>query len=70
MLKTKRIGLIVTEVEKSWVIELAKLEGGLSQASLIRKLIYEAATKKNLQSLAESQTILLEKNNEYSSAQS
>jgi len=69
MYKTKRIGLIVTEVEKNWVIELARLEGGLSQASLIRRLIYEAATKKNLQGLAENQKNVGEKN-EYTFTQS
>jgi len=45
MLKTKRIGLIVTDQEKGWVVQLAKLEGGLSQASLIRRLIHQAAVR-------------------------
>jgi len=48
MLKTKRIGLIVTKEEKDWVVLLAKLEGGLSQASLIRRLIHKAAEEYNL----------------------
>jgi hypothetical protein len=43
MLKTKRIGLLVTEEEKKFVIELARIEGGLSQAALIRRLIHKAA---------------------------
>ena len=48
MLKTKRIGLIVTEQEKNWVVQLARLEGGLTQASLLRRLIYQAAQQKGL----------------------
>jgi hypothetical protein len=47
-MKTKRIGLIVTEEEKRWVSELARLEGGLSLASLIRRLIYKAAVEYRL----------------------
>jgi len=43
MVKTERIGLIVTTEEKGWVVQLAKIEGGLSQAALIRRLIYQAA---------------------------
>jgi len=48
MLRTKRIGLIVTEEEKKWVIQLAGIEGGLSQASLIRRLIRQSAELHNL----------------------
>jgi hypothetical protein len=48
MLKTKRIGLIVTEEEKKWVIQLAEIEGGVSLASLIRKLIRQSAERHNL----------------------
>lgn len=48
MLKTKRIGLIVTDEEKKWVVQLAQLEGGLSQASLIRRLIHQAAEQYSL----------------------
>jgi hypothetical protein len=48
MLKTKRIGLMVNKEEKRWVIELARLEGGLSQASLIRRLIHKAAVERRL----------------------
>ena len=47
-MKTKRIGLIVTEDEKRWVVELARLEGGLSQAALLRRLIHKAAVQNNL----------------------
>ena len=48
MLKTKRIGLIVTEKEKKWIIQLAEIEGGLSQAALLRRLIRQAAECHNL----------------------
>lgn len=48
MLKTKRIGLNVTCEEKDWVMQLATLEGGLSQASLIRRLIRQAAYRYSL----------------------
>jgi hypothetical protein len=48
MLKTKRIGLIVTVEEKKWVVELARLEGGLSQAALLRRLIHKAAVQNRL----------------------
>ena len=48
MLKTKRIGLIVTKEEKKWVIQLAEIEGGLSQAALIRRLIRQSAERHNL----------------------
>ena len=54
MLKTKRIGLIVTEEEKKWVIQLAEIEGGLSQASLIRRLIRQSAERYNLTTKSES----------------
>ncbi len=45
MKKTSRLGLILTPTEKSWVRSLAELEGGLTQAALIRRLIREAARK-------------------------
>jgi hypothetical protein len=44
MLKVKRLGSILTEEEKWFVIQLARIEGGLSQASLIRRLIRKAAS--------------------------
>jgi hypothetical protein len=55
MLKTRRIGLIVTEEEKSWVLQLAKLDGGLSQASMIRRLIHKAANESGLKSASSSE---------------
>ena len=48
MLKRKRIGLIVTEEEKNFVIQMARIEGGLSQSSLIRRLIHKAAEQQGL----------------------
>ena len=45
MNKTKRFGLWMTSSEKYMVAQLAELEGGLSQAAVIRRLIREAAQK-------------------------
>ena len=50
MNKTKRLGLMLTEREKSWVLSLAELEGGLTQAALIRRLIRKAAMEYGFQS--------------------
>lgn len=66
MLKTKRIGLIVTEEEKNWVFQLAQCEGGLSQASLIRRLIHKAAIQHNLVVLVINPNSNEEKDNEQS----
>jgi hypothetical protein len=41
--KTERFGLMLTPIEKSMIVKLAELEGGLSQAALIRRLILQAA---------------------------
>jgi hypothetical protein len=70
MLKTRRIGLIVTEEEKRWVIQLAKLEGGLTQASLIRRLIYKAAESHTLVSVESNKTSNEEVNHEQPVAES
>ena len=43
MRKTKRLGLTLTPGEKALVIRLADLEGGLSQAALVRRLVRKAA---------------------------
>jgi hypothetical protein len=48
MLKIKRLGLVLTEEEKRFVVQLARIEGGLSQASLIRRLIRQAASAHGL----------------------
>ena len=52
MLKVKRLGLIVTEEEKRFVVQLARIEGGLSQSSLIRRLIHKAAEQQGLSNLS------------------
>ena len=54
MKKTKRLGLILTEKEKEWVIRLAELEGGLSQAALIRRLIRQKALEYELDDMGRS----------------
>ena len=48
MMKVRRLGLVLTEEEKWFVIQLASIEGGLSQSSLIRRLIHKAAEQKGL----------------------
>jgi hypothetical protein len=53
MLKSKCLGLILTEEEKRFVIQLARIEGGLSQSSLIRRLIHKAAEQQGLSNLSE-----------------
>jgi hypothetical protein len=53
MLKIKRLGLIITEEEKRFVIQLARIEGGLSQSSLIRRLIHKAAEQNGLSNSTE-----------------
>ena len=49
MRKKARLGLILTTQEKSWVRRLAEIEGGLSEAALIRRLIRQAAKSNGLQ---------------------
>jgi hypothetical protein len=49
--RSKRLGLVLSEKEKSLVVALAKLEGELSQAALIRMLIYQAASNNGLLTL-------------------
>ncbi len=48
MEKTERLGLTLTSAEKSTVVLLAEVEGGLSQAALVRRLIRKAACSKGL----------------------
>jgi hypothetical protein len=45
MEKTERFGFWLTLEEKSLIIKLAEMEGGLSLAALIRRLVREAAQK-------------------------
>jgi hypothetical protein len=48
MLKEKGLGLILTQEEKWFVFQLAMIEGDLSQSSLIRRLIRQAASAHGL----------------------
>ncbi len=48
MVRSKRLGLVLSDQEKNLVVALARLEGELSLASLIRMLIYQAAYNKGL----------------------
>ena len=44
MQKVIRFGFALTPLEKDAISKLAELEGGLSQAALIRRLIHKAAS--------------------------
>lgn len=48
MPKTERLGVLVTPLEKAAVQKLAEVEGGLSQAALIRRLIRREARRQGL----------------------
>jgi hypothetical protein len=48
------MGLILTTAEKDALTKLAELEGGLSMAALIRRLIRDAAGRHGIQFLASS----------------
>jgi hypothetical protein len=48
MQKSERLGLVLTPPEKAAVLRLAEVEGGLSQAALIRRLIRQEAKKRGL----------------------
>jgi hypothetical protein len=46
--KKERVGLILTIAEKNMLIRLTEIEGGLSQAALIRRLIRKAAIEQGI----------------------
>ncbi len=48
MYKKKRLGLVLSACEKRLVAQLADLEGGLSQAALVRRLIRKAGEDRGL----------------------
>ena len=48
MQKTKRFSLVITTSENEAISFLADLEGGLSKAALIRRLIRKAAKENNV----------------------
>jgi len=48
MLKTERLGVLVTTLEKAALQRLAEAEGGLSQAALVRRLIRREAQRQGL----------------------
>jgi|APSaa5957512622_1039677.scaffolds.fasta_scaffold165882_1 hypothetical protein len=48
MQKIVRVGFQLSIVEKSAILILAELEGGLSQAALIRRLIRKNAMEQNI----------------------
>ena len=48
MKKTHRFSLVLTPIEKSALSRLAEIEGGLSQAALLRKLLRESALRHHI----------------------
>ncbi len=48
MRKDKRVGLWLTDEEKNVLVRLAEIEGGLSRAALIRRLIHQSAKEHHL----------------------
>jgi hypothetical protein len=46
--KSERFGLVLTPLEKDTVARLAEVEGGLSSAALMRRLIRQAAQERGL----------------------
>jgi len=51
MAKIQRFGFLLTSEEKILISQLAQIEGGLSQAALVRRLIHQAALEKGLTTL-------------------
>ena len=49
MSKKERFGLVLSKSEKDMLKCLAEKEGGLSQAALLRRLIYKAVREYDLQ---------------------
>ena len=48
MYRTKRLDVLLTPAEKEVVVQMAKGEGGLSQSTLIRRLIHNAARERGI----------------------
>ncbi|MGI6367898.1 MAG: hypothetical protein ACOX2L_05985 [Anaerolineae bacterium] len=47
-MRTERLGIVLTPREKSAILMLAELEGGLSQSGLVRRLVRQAATARGV----------------------
>lgn len=56
MHRSERFALVLTPIEKAAVKRLAEIEGGLSQAALVRRLIHREAQRLGLWPLAEGAT--------------
>ena len=54
-LRTEEFGLVMSSVEKQALKHLAEVEGGLSQAALLRRLIRQEARKRGLWPEAQAQ---------------
>ena len=48
MSRDLRFGLVLSEVEKSALVQLAEMAGGFSQAAFLRSLIRDVAKKKGI----------------------
>jgi len=48
VLRTQRFCLVLTQAEREATKQLAELEGGLSQAALVRRLIRSEAQRREL----------------------
>jgi hypothetical protein len=48
MIRTKRFGLILNDEERKLICQLAKYDGIWSQATMVRRIIYEAARVRGL----------------------
>ncbi len=42
-MRTEKLGIVLTPREKAAIVRLAEVEGGLSQAALLRRLVRQAA---------------------------
>jgi len=47
-MRKERFGLVLSEGEKTAIQRLAEIEGGLSRAALVRRLIRQAAKERGL----------------------
>jgi hypothetical protein len=55
--RRERLSLVLTSAEKSLVEQLAEVEGGLSLAATIRRLIRQAARQHGLEPYSRSQRV-------------
>ena len=70
MEKTERFGFWLSRDEKSVIAVLAEIEGGLSQAALIRRLIHQAAVQHGITTTdspsVDPESVRVQENNHFS----